>query len=219
MYGPMHFAVIGFERDDIAGGLLDQFDLVRELGIIRLIDFLFIEKDKFGGIEAMEVSDLTHEEQVEFGAVVGGLIGLGAAGAEGARAGAVAGAVIAENDFGATADDIREMVEDLPNSSSALVVLFEHTWALGLKNYILNNDGYMLAQGLLHPSALIEVGEELRMAVEAEAALELEEAEEESRAAKRDSNLARGTKSKGTSTKELKKTSSTRARRRRKSTK
>ncbi len=203
MYGPIQLSVIGFDRDDIAGGLLDQIDLVRELGIIRLIDFLFVEKDKFGNIEAMEVSDLTQEERMEFGAVVGGLIGLGAAGREGAEVGAVVGALaVAENDFGMTAEDIQEIADDIPKSSSALIVLFEHTWALGIKNYALNNGGVMLAQGLSHPSALVEVGVELREAVEAEAALEALEAEEEA-ASTRQSNLARGKKSKGTSTKKM----------------
>ncbi len=203
MYGPIQLSVIGFDRDDVAGGLLDQIDLVRELGIIRLIDFLFVEKDKFGNIEAMEVSDLTQEERMEFGAVVGGLIGLGAAGREGAEVGAVVGALaVAENDFGMTAEDIQEIADDIPKSSSALIVLFEHTWALGIKNYAFNNGGVLLAQGLIHPSALVEVGIELREAVEAEAALEAAEAEEEA-ASTRQSNLARGKKSKGTSTKKM----------------
>lgn len=203
MYGPIQMSVVGFDRDDIAGGLLDQIDLVRELGIIRLIDFMFVEKDKFGNIEAMEVSDLTQEERMEFGAVVGGLIGLGAAGREGAEVGAVAGALaVAENDFGMTAEDIQDIADDIPKSSSALIVLFEHTWALGIKNYALNNGGVLLAQGMIHPSALIEVGVELREAAEAEAALEAAEADEEA-ASKRQSNLARGKKSKGTSTKKM----------------
>ena len=93
MYGPIQLSVIGFDNEEVIGGLLDELDRVREFGIIRLIDFLFVAKDEEGDIAALEVTDLSDEERTEFGAVVGGLIGLGAAGAEGAVEGAVAGAL------------------------------------------------------------------------------------------------------------------------------
>jgi uncharacterized membrane protein len=176
----MQLSVIGFDNEEIIGGLLDELDRVREFGIIRLIDFLFVAKDEDGDISAMEVTDLTEEERMEFGAVVGGLIGLGAAGAEGAVEGAVAGALaVAEHDFGLTAQEIEEVAGRIPKGSSAVVVLFEHTWALRLKEYMLDAGGVLIAQGLLHPSALVKVGEELAAAVEAEKLLELEEILEE----------------------------------------
>ena len=93
MYGPMQLSVIGFDNEEVIGGLLDELDRVREFGIIRLIDFLFVAKDEGGDIGSMEVTVLSDEERTEFGAVIGGLIGLGAAGAEGAVAGAVEGAL------------------------------------------------------------------------------------------------------------------------------
>ncbi len=180
MYGPIQLTVVGFDNDEIIGGLLDELDRVREFGIIRLIDFLFVAKDAEGNISALEVTDLTEEQRMEFGAVVGGLIGLGAAGAEGAVEGAVEGALaVAEHDFGLTAEEIQEVADRIPKGTSAVVVLFEHTWALRLKEYMLNSGGFLIAQGLIHPSALVSVGEELAAAVEAEKLLELEEILEE----------------------------------------
>ncbi len=175
MYGPIQLTVVAFDNDEVIGGLLDELDRVREFGIIRLIDFLFVAKDTDGNISALEVSDLDMEEMVEFGAVVGGLIGLGAAGVEGAEVGAVAGALaVAENDFGLTAEEVREVADRIPRGSSGVLVLFEHTWALRLKEYVVNAGGVLIAQGLLHPSALVEVGAELAAAVEAEELLERE---------------------------------------------
>ncbi len=75
MYGPMQLSVIGFDNNEIIGGLMDELDRVREFGIIRLIDFLFVAKDEGGKISALEVTDLSDEDRMEFGAVVGGLIG------------------------------------------------------------------------------------------------------------------------------------------------
>jgi uncharacterized membrane protein len=180
MYGPIQLSVIGFDNEEVIGGLLDELDRVREFGIIRLIDFLFVARDEDGDIAALEVTDLTDEERMEFGAIVGGLIGLGAAGGEGVVEGAVAGALaVAEHDFGLTAEEVREVANRIPAGSSAVIVLFEHTWALRLKEYILNSGGFLVAQGLIHPSALVSVGEQLAAVVEAETALELEEALEE----------------------------------------
>ena len=180
MYGPIQLSVIGFDNEEVIGGLLDELDRVREFGIIRLIDFLFVAKDEEGDIAALEVTDLSDEERTEFGAVVGGLIGLGAAGAEGALEGAVAGALaVAEHDFGLTGAEVREVANRIPEGSSAVIVLFEHTWALRLKEYVLESGGFLVAQGLIHPSALVSVGEELAAVVEAETALEVEEALEE----------------------------------------
>ena len=175
-YGPMQLSVVAFDNDEVIGGLLDELDRVREFGIIRLIDFLFVTKDQQGDIAALEVTDMTGEERVEFGAVVGGLIGLGAAGAEGAVEGAVAGALaVAEHDFGLAAEEIEQVADRIPKGSSAVVALFEPTWALRLKEYILTSGGVLVAQGLIHPSALVEVGAELAAAVEAEKLLELED--------------------------------------------
>ena len=196
MYGPIHFSAIGFDRTDVIRGMVKELDLVREAGIIRLIDFLFVEKDMYGNVRALETTDLTPEQQIEFGAVVGGLIGLGAAGEEGMEAGMEAGAMaVAENDFGLSGADIQEVVEDIPAGTSAMIVLFEHTWALGIKEYAMNNGGFLIAQGLLHPSALIGVGMELRRAIDAEAALELEEARADE-ATKAAENRNRGTSTK-----------------------
>jgi uncharacterized membrane protein len=87
----------------------------------------------------METTDLTKEEAMHFGAVIGGLIGLGAAGEAGAIAGALEGAgAVAERDLGLSSSDIKLFADDLPPGSSALIVLFEHIWALELKEAIIN---------------------------------------------------------------------------------
>lgn len=194
IYGPIQFSVVAFDDKDVIPGLLERITITRELGIIRLIDFLFVEKDEDGEIEAIEISDYTKEEHIEFGALIGGLIGLGAGGEEGFEYGAYAGALaVAENDFGASLEDIMEIAEDIPPGKSAMIALFEHTWAINIKTYAAEHGGSILASGLIHPSALIKFGEELAEAVAREEERELMELEEEEKSL-----------GKGTSTKQLK---------------
>jgi uncharacterized membrane protein len=177
MYGPIQFSVIAFDRDDVAGTLINKINEVRVSGVIRLIDFLFITKTQKGTLEEYQTTDLTPEERLEWGAVVGGLIGLGAGGVEGMEEGAVIGEVmVSQNDFGLLAEDLKQVLEDdLRPGMAAMVVLFEHAWAVPLKQTIVDNGGVLLAQGLVSPVDLIRVGAALSEAVEAEKQLENEE--------------------------------------------
>jgi len=166
--GPLQLTVIGFDSSSVTSEIVEKLRAVRENGSIRVIDLLFVAKDEGGRITAMETTDLTKEEAMRFGAVIGGLIGLGAAGEAGAVAGAVEGAgAVAERDLGLSSSDIKLLADDLPPGSSALIVLFEHIWALELKEAIINANGVLLAQGLISPEALMGVSEELAACVEA----------------------------------------------------
>jgi uncharacterized membrane protein len=177
MYGPIQFSIIAFDRDDVAGTLIDKVHDARVSGVIRLIDFLFITKAKNGSLEEYQTTDLSPEERLEWGAVVGGLIGLGEGGMEGMEEGAVIGELmVSQNDFGLLAEDLKQILsEDLQPGMSAMVVLFEHAWAVPLKKAIVENGGILLAQGLISPVDLINVGVALGEAVEAEKELEAED--------------------------------------------
>src|SRR2546421_11739567 len=91
-FGPVQMLVVGFEHGKFEGEILAELKRLREQDIIRLVDLLFVNKDDDGEIQAVELSDLSQEESMEFGALAGALIGLGAAGEAGAEAGAGGGA-------------------------------------------------------------------------------------------------------------------------------
>lgn len=176
MYGPIQFSIIAFDRDDVSNELIDKVHEVRAAGVIRLIDFLFITKTQRGTLEEYQTTDLTPEERLEWGAVVGGLIGLGAQGYDGMEKGAALGELmVSQNDFGLLAEDIKQVLEEeLQPGMAAMVVLFEHAWAIPLKQSIVENGGILLAQGLISPVDLIRVGAQLEHAVEAEKEIEAE---------------------------------------------
>src|SRR2546429_10029654 len=93
-FGPVQMLVVGFEHGKFEGEILAELKRLREQDIIRLVDLLFVNKDDDGEIQAVELTDLTQEESMEFGALAGALVGLGAAGEGGAEEGAPAGALV-----------------------------------------------------------------------------------------------------------------------------
>ena len=96
-FGPVQMLVVGFEHGKFEGEILAELKRLREQDIIRLVDLLFVNKDDNGVIATVEVSDLSSEEAMEFGALAGALIGVGEGGEDGAEAGALAGAAAMED--------------------------------------------------------------------------------------------------------------------------
>ena len=67
--------------------IIEELQRLKEHDIVRLIDALAVKKDENGEADVLQLSDLNQDEAMEFGAIVGALVGLGAAGEEGAEAG------------------------------------------------------------------------------------------------------------------------------------
>lgn len=166
IYGPMQLLVIGFENPDFQGKIRRELESVMDKGIIRLIDLLFVWKDKEGNLTSLGATQMDEEERRSFGAVVGGLIGYGAGGEEGAKIGVEEGALAAaEENFGITEGDILEIAEGIPKGSAAGFLIIEHLWAKNLKQAIRDSGGILVSQGMLTPELLATVGEELEEAV------------------------------------------------------
>jgi uncharacterized membrane protein len=166
--GPIQMVAIGFEKAEFKGDILRELQAATERGDIRLIDLLAVHKDQEGNVVAAELSGMTLDERMELGAVIGGLIGLGAAGEEGMEAGALAGAMLVadEYEYGMDADAIASIAEDIPAGGAGLLLLIEHRWALGLKRAIRGAGGIVLAQDMLSPEALVAVGQALANAAQ-----------------------------------------------------
>jgi uncharacterized membrane protein len=176
--GPIQVFVIGFEKFNETGMILAELRRVRKRGVIRVVDLLFVQKDKRGNISnAMHLTDLSEDERLRLGAVAGGLIGLQVGGLEGAVAGAEMGAMaVAERDFGLSSDQLQDLADSIPNGSAAGILVIEHHWATRLRDAIAEAGGVSLAQAMLSPTALVMVGKELDAMVEAEEAIEAAEA-------------------------------------------
>jgi uncharacterized membrane protein len=163
--------VLGFENPDFQGEILAELDRLRDNDMIRVIDSLIVYKDADGEVSVLTASNLSEEESAEFGGYVGALIGLGAAGEEGMELGAIAGAEAAEDGV-FDADEVWDVVEEIPENTAAALVLLDHQWAIPLRDAIGRAGGFRIADGFISPLDLVEIG--LLAAAEAEALAELE---------------------------------------------
>jgi uncharacterized membrane protein len=173
--GPVQVLMFGFERtDQFRGEVLEELASLRGRGLVRLIDLFLAVKEPGGKVVAVETNDLTAEESVEFGKVIGKLVGVeevvkGEASAELMEKTMAA----ALHSVGLDYPGLRKVVENLPEGKAFGVLMFEHTWAIPLRDAIRRAGGVPLAQGFLTQEALVMVGEELRAIAEAEQTIEV----------------------------------------------
>lgn len=168
MLGPLQLVVIGFDEDKYARDIILEIKNLRKAKTIRLFDLLYVFKHEDGTIDSKEVTDLQDEEQREFGHLLRSLIGLSTQDLEHADADAVAESLgSADTEFGLSDTEIQGLAERIPNNSSAILVIFEHTWARRVKAAMLQAGGYVRAQGLIDPATLQTAKNELAVVLEA----------------------------------------------------
>lgn len=174
-FGPVQILVCGFDRtDQFRGEVVEELANLRGRGLIRLIDLFLAVKDPNGELKAKEMNDLTEEESVEFGQVVGKLLGSPGMSPENATTDAVESVLsAASKSVGLDYPGLRDLVESLEPGKAFGVLMFEHTWAIPLRDAIRRAGGFPLAQGFLTQEALLMIGEELTMITEAEQAIEV----------------------------------------------
>ncbi len=161
--GPLQLVAIGFDEDKYYRDIIKELGDIRRSGIIRLFDALYVIKHPDGAIEAKETSELGEEEKREYGSVIRGLLDLAAAkGLENVSQSDLEHALeMSGKDFGLSDAEVGEIADRIPAGSSALIVLFEHKWAVHLKESIGKSGGYLIAQGLIQPETLKVVSSEL----------------------------------------------------------
>jgi uncharacterized membrane protein len=151
--------VLGFPHPNFHGEVIAELERLRESDTVRVVDALAVYKDDVGDVEVVHLSNLTRDEAIEMGSVIGGLIGLGEDGEEGLVEGAIAGAERAAEDFSplGSAEDW-DILDDIPNGSAAALILLEHQWAVPLRDAIMRAGGYRISDGFISPLDLVEAG-------------------------------------------------------------
>src|SRR5215471_15917391 len=140
--GPLEYLIVAFEGNRFSGEILDALHDAQENGIIRVIDLLVIKKDEQGNVMALELSDLNEEEARPFSFLAGGLLSI------------------------FEPDDVEVTASQMPNNSAAGLLLIEDTWAIPLKQALLNAGAVARTGGLVAP----EVVQSIEAQIEAEAA-------------------------------------------------
>jgi hypothetical protein len=174
--GPIQVIVFGFDRtDQFKGEALEELRQLRNRGMIRVIDVFLAKKSEGGGLSSTELSWVSEEEKQEFGSVIRKLLEVG--GGEAASPQNRTEAIeLAARSSGITPEDLRAAVAAIPPGKALGVLLFEHTWAIPLRDAIRRAGGRPLAQGFITPEGLMMVGAELEAITEAELAIEVSDA-------------------------------------------
>ena len=157
--GPVQLITLGFPHPNFHGEIIAELERLRESDAVRVIDALAVYKDNAGDVEVVHLSNLTRDEAVELGSVIGGLIGLAEDGEEGMEADAIARDELAADGadpFGGA--EPWDILDDIPNGSAAALVLLEHQWAVPLGNAVIRAGGYRISDGFISPLDLVAIG-------------------------------------------------------------
>jgi uncharacterized membrane protein len=166
--GPLQLLLVKFSSDRNMRAISDEIKAARRSGVIRLVDLIFISKDMNGVVQEKQYTDLAEAEKAEYGLILRGLLGMRAAYKTEGQVDQVAAAMsLSPGDFGMTSQQLQQIADQLPNGGTAILALFEHAWAVKLKEALLNAGGELIAQGLLSPEALALGGTTLEEAVAA----------------------------------------------------
>jgi uncharacterized membrane protein len=166
--GPLQLLLVKFADAKHLGLISDEIKAARKSGVIRLVDLMIIYKDMNGVLQEKKFSDLAEAQKAEYGLVLKGLLGMRAAYKTAGEVDQITAAMsLSPTDFGITSAQVPQIAEKLPNGGSAILALFEHTWAVKLKEALLNAGGELIAQGLLSPETLALGGTTLDEAVAA----------------------------------------------------
>lgn len=161
--GPLQLLVVGFTEPKLDGSVLDSLVDASDAGLIRIVDLLGVYKDEDGNVTAAELSELTEDEAMTYGAWIGALIGLGAGGSEGAEMGAILGAMNAadEYEYGIDNEGLATIADDIPAGGAAMMLVVDHQWAIPFRNAMRAQGGILISQDFLNPEALIALGAEV----------------------------------------------------------
>ena len=95
---------------------------------------------------------------MQFGAIVGALVGFGTGDEDMVEDAAVAGATALADGHVFESDDVWYLADAIPNDTAAAIALIEHRWAMPLRDKILDKGGFVLADEWIHPKDLIAIG-------------------------------------------------------------
>ena len=123
--GPLEYVMVAIKGNRFSGQILAELRAAQEKGIIRVIDLLMIKKDEQGNVMVLELSDLSEEEGRPFGFLAGNILSI------------------------FEPDDVEATISQIPNNSAAGLLLVEQTWAIPLKEAVLNAGAVASTGGLV----------------------------------------------------------------------
>jgi len=128
--GPCDLIVVKFPGNKFKGEIAPALSRLVEKGTIKIIDILFAIKDEKGDLAILELKDLDGDGVADVVAVV-------------------------EVDGAIGPEDVDLAADGLEPNSSALLLLFENTWAAEVTQAMRNAEGELLFMERI-PAAIVE---------------------------------------------------------------
>ena len=130
--GPIEILVVAFPGNRFTGEIVPELERLVEAGTITVIDGVFVSRDADGELLIVEFGQLD-------------------AGHDAAR---LAG-VLDQLESLISDEDVAELARDLGAGDSQAILVFEHTWAKGLRDAIVHSGG-ILTDELRLPGLAVE---------------------------------------------------------------
>jgi hypothetical protein len=129
--GPVSYLVVEFPGNKMTGeGLAALVDLV-DLGIVRVLDLVFVMRDTDGSITAMELRDIDGDGELDLTVFEGASSGL------------------------LDPSDLEQAGSVLEEGASAAILVFENSWAIPFMRGIRNGGAEVIAAGYIPADDLV----------------------------------------------------------------
>jgi hypothetical protein len=135
--GPVDYLIVKFPGNKFSGEIAPELARLEQNKIIRVIDLVFVLKDQKGNILITEAKNLGGVEGDAFSAFA------------------------AKASEWLSIDDIEAIAAVLPNNTSAAILLYENTWAIHLKEGLLNSKAELVDMGRIPPEIVRSVEQKL----------------------------------------------------------
>lgn len=130
--GPISYLIVEFPGNKMTGGGLQALVDLTDRGLIRILDLVFVKRELDGTVEAIEITDLDHDGELDLVMFEGAASGL-----------------LDESDLA----DAKAAIEP---GSSAGIMIFENTWAAGFTRAMRAGGAELVAAGYIPQDALLE---------------------------------------------------------------
>jgi Family of unknown function (DUF6325) len=135
--GPLEYIVIGFDGNKFDGSIAAEIEKVVEKKIIRLVDVVFVGKDADGNALVIELDNKDDPRFASFAPLLADRMGL------------------------FTPEDLATIASLLPPDTAGVALLFEHRWAVDIKDAMAAAGGFLVTRTVVPPEVLEEVVAEL----------------------------------------------------------
>lgn len=128
--GPVEYIVIAFPGNRFNGEIVPALQQLVDQDTIRILDLVFVKKDNEGNVLVTELEDAEYDEVAAFVGLEGEI-----------------GNLLNE-------EDLELLAQDMPNNTSAGLLVWENVWAARFTEAVRNTNGQVLANGRIAHEAV-----------------------------------------------------------------